>query len=329
MPTSLDDRNEPPPYDVRPVARLGSTDLDVFPLCLGGNVFGWTIDEEQSFAVLDAYADAGGNFVDTADSYSSWAPGNEGGESETIIGRWLASRGNRDRMIVATKVGRLPTRAGLRTDTIRRAAEDSLRRLRTDRIDLYYAHGDDDTSIPLEETLGAFDELVGQGKVRYLGASNYEPGRLTEALAVSKANRLASYVALQPQYNLVERDYETALEPLCADLGLACLPYYSLAMGFLTGKYRPGKADVDSARGGGAARYLDERGVAVLAVLDSISAHHDTAPAAVALSWLLSQPTVVAPIASARTPAQLADLLPCVDFGLTAEDLDHLDRASR
>ena len=311
------------------MARLGSTDLDVFPLCLGGNVFGWTSEEAESFAVLDTYAAAGGNFIDTADAYSSWVPGHSGGESETIIGNWLASRGNRDRMIIATKVGRLDTKKGLHADTIRAAAEDSLRRLQTDRIDLYYAHGDDDTTIPLAETLGAFDELVRAGKVRHIAASNYEPDRLAKALAVSETGGLAPYVALQPHYNLVERGYETELAPLCAEHGLACLPYFSLAMGFLAGKYRPGGDPVNSARSQGASRYLEDRGIAVLAALDAIAAAHGSTPAAVALAWLLAQPTVVAPIASARTPEQLAELLPFVGLELTVEDLDQLDRASR
>ena len=310
------------------MARLGTTDLDVFPLCLGGNVFGWTSDESESHAVLDAYAAAGGNFIDTADSYSSWAPGNSGGESETIIGRWMASRGNRDRMVIATKVGRLAGLADLRADTIRQAAEGSLRRLQTDRIDLYYAHGDDDTTIPLEETLGAFDELVRAGKARHVAASNYGPDRLTEALTTSQTKGLAPYVALQPHYNLVERGYETELAQLCAGAGLACVPYFSLAVGFLTGKYRAGTR-VDSARARGASRYLDDRGIAVLAALDAISAAHGTTQAAVALAWLLAQPTVVAPIASARTPEQLAELLPCVGLELTAEELDQLGRTSR
>jgi aryl-alcohol dehydrogenase-like predicted oxidoreductase len=311
------------------MANLGSTDLDVFPLCLGGNVFGWTSDEAQSFAVLDAYATAGGNFIDTADSYSSWVPGHPGGESETIIGRWLASRGNRDQMVIATKVGRLPGLADLRADTIRKAVEDSLHRLRTDRIDPYYAHGDDDTSIPLDETLGAFDEVVLSGKVRHVAASNYEPDRLAEALALSERDGLASFVALQPHYNLVERGYEKDLARLCAEHGLACLPYFSLAMGFLTGKYRPGGNGVDSARAAGATRYLDDRGIAVLSALDEIAATHSSTQAAVSLAWLLAQPTVVAPIASARTPQQLAELLPFIDLELTVDELAQLDYASR
>jgi aryl-alcohol dehydrogenase-like predicted oxidoreductase len=315
------------PSIVEPVARLGRTDLDVHPLCLGGNVFGWTADEETSFAVLDDYAAAGGNFVDTADAYSAWVPGHQGGESETVIGRWMAARGNREQMVVATKVGRLEGLKDLRADTIRKAAEDSLRRLQTDRIDLYYAHGDDNPEIPLEETLGAFDELVRAGKVRYIAASNYGVPRLSEALKVSRRDGLAEYVALQPHYNLVERDYEDGLAALCAKEGLACVPYFSLAMGFLTGKYRPGGPDVGSPRAGGASKYLDDRGVAVLEALDDVAAAHGTSPAAAALAWLGEQPTVAAPIASARTPEQLAELLPMADLKLSRDELDRLTAA--
>jgi aryl-alcohol dehydrogenase-like predicted oxidoreductase len=310
------------------LARLGRTELDVYPLCLGGNVFGWTADEEMSFTILDAYAAAGGNFVDTADAYSAWVPGHEGGESETIIGRWMAARGNRDRIVVATKVGRLKGLDDLHADTIRKACEDSLRRLQTDRIDLYYAHGDDNPDIPLDETMGAFDALVAAGKVRYVAASNYGVPRLQEALAVSRRDGLAEYVALQPQYNLVERDYEDGLRDLCAEEGLACLPYFSLAMGFLTGKYRPG-TEVDSARAGGASKYLDERGVAVLEALDDVAAAHGTSDAAVALAWLREQPTVAAPIASARTTEQLAEILPGAELELAQEELERLSTAGR
>jgi len=307
--------------------RLGRTDLDVFPLCLGGNVFGWTADEQTSFAVLDAYAAAGGNFVDTADSYAAWVPGNEGGESETIIGRWMADRGNRDELVIATKVGRKPDLKDLRAETIRKGVEESLRRLQTDRIDLYYAHADDDPSIPLEETLGAFDELVRAGKVRHVAASNYGAPRLAEALDISRREGLAGYVAFQPAYNLVEREYEDGLQALCAENDVACVPYFGLAMGFLTGKYRPGGPDVDSPRAGGATKYLDERGVAVLEALDDVAAAHGTSPAAVALAWLREQPTVVAPIASARTTEQLAELLPMADLALERQEVERLRAA--
>jgi aryl-alcohol dehydrogenase-like predicted oxidoreductase len=309
------------------MTRIATTDLDVFPLCLGGNVFGWTADEAASFAVLDAYADAGGNFVDTADSYSFWIPGHTGGESETIIGRWMASRGTRDDMVIATKVGMSPGIEGLADKTVRAAAEASLERLGTDRIDLYYAHRDDPAT-PVEETLAAFDDLVRAGKVRYVAASNFGASRLAEALAVSDREGLARYVALQPHYNLVERDdYEGELSDLCAREHLACVPYFGLAKGFLTGKYRPGAA-VDSVRAEGARAYLDERGVRVLDALDRIAAARGTAVAAVALGWLLAQPTVVAPIASARTPEQLAELLLVASLTLTADEVAALDIAA-
>ncbi len=309
------------------MARIGTTPLDVFPLCLGGNVFGWTADEKQSFAVLDAYAAAGGNFVDTADAYSAWAPGNTGGESESILGRWMAARRNRDRMVVATKVGKLPGSTGLSARTIRTAAEASLRRLATDRIDLYYAHADD-AGTPLEESLRAFDALVREGKVRHVAASNYTEPRLAEALAVSKRDGLARFVALQPHYNLVHRaEYEGGLADLCVREELACFPYYSLASGFLAGKYRPG-VKVESARAGGAAKYLDATGLRVLAELDAIAAERGTSVAAVSLAWLLARPAVCAPIASARTPGQLAELLPAAALRLTDAEQGRLTVAS-
>ena len=309
------------------MAKIGTTSLDVFPLCLGGNVFGWTADEKQSFAVLDAYAAAGGNFVDTADVYSAWVPGHEGGESETILGRWMAARGNRDRMVVATKVGMLSGLRGLSAKTIRAAAEGSLRRLGTDRIDLYYAHVDD-AATPLEETLGAFDALVREGKGRHIAASNYTAPRLAEALAVSKHLGLARYVALQPHYNLVHRaEYEGELAELCAREGLACFPYYALASGFLAGKYRPG-AKVESARAAGAGEHLDEKGLRILAALDAIAAERRTTVAAVSLAWLRARPSVVAPIASARTREQLAELLPVASLRLTDDEVAKLDEAS-
>jgi aryl-alcohol dehydrogenase-like predicted oxidoreductase len=305
------------------MAKIGSSDLDVSRLCLGANVFGWTADRDTSFAILDAYVAAGGNVVDTSDSYMWRVPGNSGGESESIIGEWLATRGSRDRMVIATKVGSLPSRRGLSAATITAAAEDSLRRLRTDRIDLYYAHRDD-PQVPQEETLAAFDGLVRAGKVRALGASNFSAARLRSALQISAREGLAAYVALQPHYNLLERtEFETEMAPVLAAEGLACLPYYGLAKGFLTGKYRPG-TDVRSARAEGAMAYLDERGLAVLAVLDEIAAARRVPVAAVALAWLADQPTVAAPIASARTPEQLADLLPVLDLHLTADEVASL-----
>jgi aryl-alcohol dehydrogenase-like predicted oxidoreductase len=307
---------------------LGATGLDVHPLCLGGNVFGWTADEAQSFAVLDAYAAAGGNFVDTADSYAAWAPGNAGGESEALLGRWMASRGNRDAMVIATKVGMWAAQPGLGAENVRAAAEGSLRRLQTDRIDLYSAH-EDDPGTPVEETVGAFDALVREGKVRHVAASNFGAARLRESLAVSDRDGLARYAALQPKYNLVARDgYEGELAGLCAAEGLACVPYAGLASGFLTGKYRPDGAQVDSARARGATSYLDERGARVLEALDAVAVAHDAPVAAVALAWLAAQPTVVAPIASARTPEQLAELLRAAELDLSAGDLDRLGAAS-
>jgi aryl-alcohol dehydrogenase-like predicted oxidoreductase len=314
-------------YDYRYMSLIDHTNLDVFPLCLGGNVFGWTADERQSFAVLDGYLAAGGNFVDTADAYSAWVPGHSGGESETIIGRWMAARGARGRMIIATKVGMAPGLKGLSPRTIRAAAEASLRRLGVDRIDLYYAHADD-SETPVADSLRAFDALVKEGKVRYIAASNYTAPRLAEALAVSAREGLARYVALQPHYNLMHRsDYEGELRDLCAREGLACLPYFSLAKGFLTGKYRPGK-EVDSPRAAGAREYLDDRGLRVLAALDEIAAAHHTTVSAVSLAWLLAQPTIVAPIASARTAGQLLELLPVADVGLTAAEVARLSAAS-
>ncbi|MGI6874268.1 aldo/keto reductase [Amycolatopsis sp. 3B14] len=307
------------------MAKIG--DLEVFPLILGGNVFGWTADEAQSFAVLDAYAAAGGNFIDTADVYMARIPGNSGGESETIIGRWLKRRGRRDDVVIATKVGSWAARPGVSAKNIREAAEDSLRRLQTDYLDLYYAHRDV-ADVPLEETLGAFDELVRAGKVRHLGASNYSAERLAEALSISDREGFARYVAVQPHYNLVERGYEQELAPLVAQEGLATLPYFGLARGFLTGKYRSREAS-GSPRAEKAVEYLDHRGERVLEALDEISAAHGTSPAAVALAWLAAQPTVVAPIASARNVEQLTDLLASVELRLGAEELAVLDDASQ
>jgi aryl-alcohol dehydrogenase-like predicted oxidoreductase len=305
------------------VALIPHTDLDVSGLCLGGNVFGWTADREASFAVLDAYAAAGGNFVDTADVYMAGAPGNSGGESETIIGEWMAARGNRDAIVVATKVGKLAGLDNLRAETIRKAADDSLRRLGTDRIDLYYAHFDD-TGTPLAETLGAFGELIDAGKVRAVAASNYSGARLAEALETADREGLPRYVALQPGYNLMDRAYEDDQRPVCEREGLACFPFYGLARGFLTGKYRPGGAEVDSPRAEGAKAYLDERGERMLAALDEIAAAHDTEPAAVALAWLREQPTVLSPIASARDTDQLKPLLASVSLSLGEDEIARL-----
>ena len=302
------------------MAKIGGSDLDVCQLNLGGNVFGWTADRDRSFEVLDAYAAAGGDFVDTADTYG-------GGASESIIGEWLTGRGRRDDIVIATKVGVWKERPGLSAKNIAEAAEDSLRRLRTDHIDLYYAHRDDPNT-PLEETLGAFDALVRAGKVRHVAASNYTAARLTEALAVADREGFARYVALQPHYNLVEREYERELASLVEREGLGTLPYFGLARGFLSGKYRSRSATGDSPRAAGALAYLDERGERVLAALDEIAHAHGVAVATVALAWLRRQPTVVAPIVSARNTGQLADLLASVHLNLTDEEIKILSSAS-
>ncbi|WP_399940722.1 aldo/keto reductase [Streptomyces sp. BBFR25] len=308
--------------------KLGSSDLEVFPLALGGNVFGWTADQDASFAVLDAYTAAGGNFVDTADSYSAWVDGNSGGESETVLGRWFASRGNRDDVVLATKVSQHPEYPGLSAANIKAAADASLRRLGTDHIDLYYTHFDK-PEVPVEEIIGALDELVKAGKVRHIAASNISAERLAESLEFSDREGLARYVALQPHYNLVSRDtYEGELRDLAEQAGLAAVPYYALAAGFLTGKYRPGTA-VDSPRAGGAAKHLEsERGRRVLAALDEIAEAHDAPVATVALAWLAAQPTVAAPIASARTVEQLPALLGVAELSLTEDEVGRLTRAS-
>jgi aryl-alcohol dehydrogenase-like predicted oxidoreductase len=306
--------------------RLGNTDLDVSRLCLGGNVFGWTIDERASFDVLDAYARAGGNFIDTADIYGR--RGSNGlGESERIIGRWLAARGNREQLVIATKVGMAPDAPGLSHEQVTQGAEDSLRRLGIDRIDLFYAHRDDPDT-PLEETLGAFQGLIDGGKVRHAGASNYSAARLAEAVSVGERPGMARYVALQPHYNLLERDYEGELERLCEQAGLACVPYFGLARGFLTGKYRREGGPVDSPRAEGVRElYFNERGFAALDVLDEVAAAHATTVAAVSLTWLAAQPTVAAPIASATSPEQLAGLLPSLTLELSPEEIDRLGTA--
>ncbi len=306
--------------------RLPGTDLDLFPLVLGGNVFGWSADEAASYAVLDAFVAAGGTMVDTADAYARWL-GNGGGESETILGSWMAARGNRDDVLVATKMGKLPPYENLRPESIRAACDDSLRRLQTDRIDLYYAHQDhegDDLATALE----AFDGLVRSGKVRYVAASNFTGARLAEALDLQAENGWAPFVALQPHYNLVEREeYETEYAHLCLQRGLGTLPYFGLARGFLTGKYRGG-ADIPSVRADGVTKYADERGDRVLSTLQEVADAHGVPMAAVALAWLRTRPAVVAPIASARTVEQLADLLRIVDVELDESEESALDAAS-
>lgn len=305
---------------------LGS--LTVSPLCLGGNVFGWTADESTSFAVLDAYADAGGRFVDTADSYSHWAPGNSGGESEAIIGRWLMRGKRSEDITVATKIGAHPRYRGLSAQNIKSATEESLRRLGTDTIDLLYTHFDDE-SVEVAEIITALDDLVRAGKVREIGASNISPARLAASLEFSAREGKAAYLALQPHYNLVSRDtYEGDLLAVAERHGLACVPYFALARGFLTGKYRPG-ARIDSPRSGSAGAYLTTpQGPRVLAALDTIATTRDTSPATVALAWLASRPTVLAPIASARSARQLEPLLAMPDLTLTEDELTTLTKAS-
>jgi aryl-alcohol dehydrogenase-like predicted oxidoreductase len=310
---------------------LGRSGIEVGPLALGGNVFGWTIDEAASFQVLDAFAASGLNLIDTADVYSVWVPGHKGGESETIIGNWLKRSGARGRVVIATKVGIeiASGEKGLSRAHILRSAERSLNRLQVDVIDLYQAH-QDDPGTPLEETLVAFGELVAQGKVRAIGASNYSAARLAEALKVSREKNLPRYESLQPDYNLVDRaGYEAELEPLCAQEGLGVIPYYSLAAGFLTGKYRT-EADLSkSARGAKVGKsYLNEQGLRVLSAVDAAAADLGAKSAQVALAWLMARPSVTAPIASATTPAQLDELVAATRLTLSPEAVARLDAAS-
>lgn len=310
--------------------RLGNSEIEVGPLAFGGNVFGWTADQPTSFALLDAFVDAGLNLIDTADMYSRWAPGNEGGESETIIGNWIEKRGNRDRVVIATKVGMemASDKKGLSADYILREVEDSLRRLKTDYIDLYQAH-QDDPDTPLDETLGAFAKLVEQGKVRAIGASNYSADRLTEALRVSEEHGFPRYQSLQPNYNLYNRaGYEAALEPLCLERGIGVISYFSLASGFLTGKYRSEEDLSKSPRGQGVKKYLDDRGFRILGALDEVAGELSATPAQIALAWLMARPSVTAPIASATDLTQLDELVGATRLELSPAAIDRLDRAS-
>jgi aryl-alcohol dehydrogenase-like predicted oxidoreductase len=311
--------------------RLGQSQILTAPLVLGGNVFGWTLDEPSSFRILDEFVDAGFEFIDTADVYSNFIPGNVGGESETIIGNWLQQRGGRNRVVLATKVGMRmgPDMQGLSKAYIFRAVEDSLRRLKTDYIDLYQSHRDD-PGTPLEETLQAYAELIRQGKVRAIGASNYEGPRLLEALDIAKRESLPRYESLQPQYNLYDRaDYEGNLEAICRQRGLGVISYFSLASGFLTGKYRVAEdLKKGGARGGFVGRYLTPRGEKILRTLDEVAASHQSTPASVALAWLMARPGVTAPIASATSSAQLKTLIDAVHLELAPAALEALDRAS-
>ncbi len=297
------------------------TELTIYPLSLGGNVFGWSATQEESFQVLDRFAELGGNFIDTADVYSAWKEGNSGGESETIIGEWMKSRKNRSSMIIATKVAKLATRPGLSPANIQAAVEDSLRRLQTDHIDLYYAH-EDDEKVAQEEYLAAFDRLVREGKVRYLGASNFTAERLRRADKIAKEQSLSPFVVLQNHYNLLEREeYESTMIPTLKELEISSIPYFGLARGFLTGKYKKG-VTVDSVRAQGVEQYQNEKGWNTVERLREMATSKSTSIASVALAWLRAQPTVVAPIASARTTEQLEEIMPLVE--LTPEELASL-----
>ena len=309
---------------------LGRSGLQVSPLCLGGNVFGWTVDEATSFSLLDAWVDAGMNFVDTADMYSRWVPGHTGGESETIIGRWLRRSGMRDKIVLATKVGKDmgDGKVGLAPAYIRSAVEASLKRLQTDVIDLYQSH-DDDATVPLADTLGAYADLIRAGKVRAIGASNFGAARLSEALAVSQAQGLPRYECLQPLYNLVERPaFEAELEAVCVQHGLGVITFFALASGFLSGKYRSEADLAKSARGQGVKKYLTPRGLRVLDALDAVAQRLNATPTQVALAWQIARPSVTAPIASATSLAQLADLVAAARLALDADALRTLNEAS-
>ena len=310
--------------------KLGETGFEVAPLAFGGNVFGWTADEARSFQLLDAFVDAGFNLIDTADSYSRWVTGHPGGESETIIGRWIARRGRHDDVIIATKVGSDMGQGHkvLRKDYIVQAAEASLRRLQVDCIDLYQSHWDDENT-PFEETLSAYERLIRQGKVKAIGASNLSAARLAQALEVSKGHQLPYYQTLQPQYNLYDRDsFEGELQALCVRENLGVITYFSLRAGFLTGKYRSEIDFAKSARGGGMKKYMNPRGMKILDALDNVARRHDATPAQVSLAWLMARPGVTAPIASATSVDQLQELLRAVTVKLDTEAMRALDAAS-
>jgi aryl-alcohol dehydrogenase-like predicted oxidoreductase len=308
--------------------RLGRSALETAPIALGGNVFGWTADEAASFALLDVFVDAGFNLIDTADGYSSWVAGHQGGESETIIGKWLARSGKRDKVLIATKVAKLARRPGLSAANIALAVEDSLRRLRVDTIDLYQSHQDDPVT-PIEETLGAYAKLIEQGKVRAIGASNFTAARLAESLAVAKKYNLPRYETLQPEYNLVARaGYEAELEPLVRRENVGVISYYGLASGFLTGKYRSQADLAKSARGQGVRKHLDARGLRILAALDEVALRRSATPAQVALAWLIARPGITAPIVSATSVGQLEEILVAARLQLAAEDTAALNAAS-
>lgn len=304
---------------------LPKTDLTVHPLCLGGNVFGWSAPKPQSFDVLNHYFDGGGNFIDTADVYSEWAEGNSGGESESIIGEWMKSKNNRAEMVIGTKVSKLSTRKGLSKQNILLACDDSLRRLQTDYIDIYYSH-EDDRTVPMEETLSAYQELITAGKVRYIAASQHTAARLATALDISKTNDLPSYIALQDHYNLVHREpFESEQAAVLKQHSISMIPFFGLATGFLTGKYRPGQL-VESVRAKSVEKYQNEKGWKIVAAVDQIATARDTTMSAIALAWLRAHPQVSVPIASARTVAQLTEIMPVVE--LSVAEIAKLNEAS-
>jgi len=310
--------------------KLGRTGMEIAPLVFGGNIFGWTVDPSTSFKLLDAFVAAGFNSIDTADMYSRWVPGHTGGESETIIGEWMQRRGNREKLIVATKVGMDMggDRKGLSKSHILRSAEESLKRLQTDYIDLYQSHTDD-ADTPFEETFGAYAQLIKQGKVRVIGASNYKSDRLAAALEASRKSGLPVYQTLQPNYSLIERaEYESTLEPLCAKEGLGVINYFPLAAGFLTGKYRSESDTTGKARARNVTKYLNERGFKILDVLDQVARKFNATPARVSLAWLLARPSITAPIVSATNLDQLKDLVASVDLALDRESIELLNQAS-
>ncbi|WP_250511933.1 aldo/keto reductase [Caballeronia sp. INDeC2] len=307
---------------------IGTSELKIAPLVFGGNVFGWTADERTSFSILDAFVDHGLNFIDTADVYSAWVDGHQGGESETIVGKWFKESGKRHRVVLATKVGKLGTRAGLTAANIAAAVDDSLRRLKTDYIDVYFSHYDDE-STPLDETLGAYQKLITAGKVRVIGASNYTGERLDAALTTAKESGLPAYQILQPEYNLYDREgYETDLEPVATQHKIAVVPYYGLASGFLSGKYRSKEDTLHKTRGSRVEKYLNPRGFKILDALDEVAKRNDTTPATVALAWMIARPSVTAPIASATSVGQLEGLAAATRLQLAADDIQLLDEAS-
>jgi aryl-alcohol dehydrogenase-like predicted oxidoreductase len=310
--------------------KLGTTEIEVAPLCFGGNVFGWTINESTSFELLNAFEDAGCNFIDTADSYSNWVPGNKGGESETIIGNWMKQKGNRSKMIIATKLGSDlgGGNKGLSRAYMFKEVETSLQRLRTDYIDLYQAHYDDPET-PVEETLEAFNELIKQGKVRVIGASNFSAERVKSSLQISNTHNIAKYQTLQPLYNLYDRkDFEKELQPLCVQERIGVIPYFSLASGFLTGKYRSENDFSKSKRGGGMKKYMNDRGFRIIDALEKLAAEYHTSPAVIALAWLKQRPSVLAPIASATNTKQLKELIASTALTLNDEAINRLNEAS-